>query len=108
MTRNSQSTEVAGKTAAGSITPVWDPEITIEEVTDPVYLERLRQHRERAQKNWDWLAAHQHELLPHGFGKFLAVAGQEAFLADTLFFFQAEDGIRHWSVTGVQTCALPI
>src|SRR5262249_59931419 len=21
---------------------------------------------------------------------------------------QAEDGIRHWSVTGVQTCALPI
>src|SRR5262249_22083333 len=26
----------------------------------------------------------------------------------TLFFFQAEDGIRDWSVTGVQTCALPI
>src|SRR5438046_2991605 len=24
------------------------------------------------------------------------------------FFFQAEDGIRGWSVTGVQTCALPI
>src|SRR5437763_9371649 len=26
----------------------------------------------------------------------------------TLFFFQAEDGIRCTSVTGVQTCALPI
>src|SRR5258706_11093487 len=25
-----------------------------------------------------------------------------------LVFFQAEDGIRDWSVTGVQTCALPI
>src|SRR4030066_586769 len=25
-----------------------------------------------------------------------------------LFFFQAEDGIRYSSVTGVQTCALPI
>src|SRR5262249_59069954 len=25
-----------------------------------------------------------------------------------IFFFQAEDGIRDWSVTGVQTCALPI
>src|SRR5262249_38327917 len=25
-----------------------------------------------------------------------------------IFFFQAEDGIRYWSVTGVQTCALPI
>src|SRR5437764_11025538 len=26
----------------------------------------------------------------------------------TSFFFQAEDGIRDTSVTGVQTCALPI
>src|SRR5690606_41051586 len=25
-----------------------------------------------------------------------------------LFFFQAEDGIRDYHVTGVQTCALPI
>src|SRR5256885_2962142 len=25
-----------------------------------------------------------------------------------LFFFQAEDGIREYKVTGVQTCALPI
>src|SRR5262249_59058592 len=28
--------------------------------------------------------------------------------ARLFFFFQAEDGIRDWSVTGVQTCALPI
>src|SRR5206468_4694344 len=27
---------------------------------------------------------------------------------DSLFFFQAEDGIRDLIVTGVQTCALPI
>src|SRR5256885_3852414 len=26
----------------------------------------------------------------------------------TYFFFQAEDGIRDYKVTGVQTCALPI
>src|SRR5258706_10292158 len=32
-------------------------------------------------------------------------AGQLYFF---FFFFQAEDGIRDWSVTGVQTCALPI
>src|SRR5262249_57260461 len=25
-----------------------------------------------------------------------------------VFVFQAEDGIRYWSVTGVQTCTLPI
>src|SRR5437764_1596600 len=28
--------------------------------------------------------------------------------ATSAFFFQAEDGIRDTSVTGVQTCALPI
>src|SRR2546430_17148933 len=27
---------------------------------------------------------------------------------DLFFFFQAEDGIRYLTVTGVQTCALPI
>ena len=27
---------------------------------------------------------------------------------DVDFFFQAEDGIRGYKVTGVQTCALPI
>src|SRR5260370_15853316 len=30
------------------------------------------------------------------------------FLPVFFFFFQAEDGIRDSSVTGVQTCALPI
>src|SRR2546426_5203981 len=29
-------------------------------------------------------------------------------LIDVFFFFQAEDGIRDYKVTGVQTCALPI
>src|SRR5438046_6250864 len=29
-------------------------------------------------------------------------------LPSMFFFFQAEDGIRDWSVTGVQTSALPI
>src|SRR5690606_40867335 len=28
--------------------------------------------------------------------------------SDVCFFFQAEDGIRDFHVTGVQTCALPI
>src|SRR2546430_3402408 len=35
----------------------------------------------------------------------LAMVRQELV---TLFFFQAEDGIRDLTVTGVQTCALPI
>src|SRR5262249_62048656 len=38
------------------------------------------------------------------------LVGENADLKRRLvdFFFQAEDGIRDWSVTGVQTCALPI
>src|SRR5438093_192847 len=34
--------------------------------------------------------------------------GMKMLTMTNLFFFQAEDGIRDWSVTGVQTCALPI
>src|SRR5256885_431557 len=30
------------------------------------------------------------------------------FMRASIFFFQAEDGIRDYKVTGVQTCALPI
>src|SRR5690606_32493887 len=37
----------------------------------------------------------------------LAVCYAE-FSFDYVFFFQAEDGIRDFHVTGVQTCALPI
>src|SRR5690606_39430401 len=31
-----------------------------------------------------------------------------SFIFPVFFFFQAEDGIRDFHVTGVQTCALPI
>src|SRR2546426_3198383 len=31
-----------------------------------------------------------------------------SYLFISFFFFQAEDGIRDYKVTGVQTCALPI
>src|SRR5256885_7116300 len=32
----------------------------------------------------------------------------QQWMAELAFFFQAEDGIRDYKVTGVQTCALPI
>src|SRR5260370_493534 len=41
------------------------------------------------------------ELFGHEKGAFTGAITQ-------IFFFQAEDGIRDSSVTGVQTCALPI
>src|SRR2546430_6479962 len=34
--------------------------------------------------------------------------GKALILFKLIFFFQAEDGIRDLTVTGVQTCALPI
>src|SRR5256885_5536216 len=37
---------------------------------------------------------------------FIFILIQESLI--TFFFFQAEDGIRDYKVTGVQTCALPI
>src|SRR2546430_9117344 len=43
------------------------------------------------------------ELCRDGVIKFISKYGVEYF-----FFFQAEDGIRDLTVTGVQTCALPI
>src|SRR6266478_306080 len=37
-----------------------------------------------------------------------AVVGQTIYNRRLNFFFQAEDGIRDGTVTGIQTCALPI
>ena len=37
-----------------------------------------------------------------------SVAEKVGSCESIFFFFQAEDGIRDISVTGVQTCALPI
>jgi hypothetical protein len=63
--------------------PVEGPRFTIEEVTDPVEIARFREHDERARRNSDWLQAHWADVLPQARGRFLAVAGQEAFVADS-------------------------
>src|SRR3954464_8228203 len=62
--------------------PVRQPQYVIEVVTDPAELARGREVREQFDRNSDWLEAHWPELLPQALGKCLAVAGQEAFLAD--------------------------
>ena len=60
-----------------------EPRFIIEEVTDPEEIARHRDVAERAKRNRDWLQAHWPDLLPQALGRFLAVAGQEAFVADT-------------------------
>src|SRR2546430_10099130 len=41
-------------------------------------------------------------------GECISMSSNESHDVSWFFFFQAEDGIRDLTVTGVQTCALPI
>jgi hypothetical protein len=60
-----------------------EPQLILEEVNDPATIARCQQQYERAKRNSDWLQANWAALLPHAYGRFIAVAGQEAFIADT-------------------------
>ena len=61
-----------------------EPKVTIEEVTDPVEIARHELCQEKFRRNRDWLEKHWGNVLPQAQGRFLAVAGQEAFIADSL------------------------
>ena len=61
-----------------------EPRFVIEEVTDPEEIARFRAQHERFRRNSDWLAAHWADVLPQARGRFLAVACQEAFIADSM------------------------
>ena len=71
-----------GSNMIGEQTPMKSA-FTIEEVTDPDEIARARAQDERHRRNSDWLQAHWPDVLPQARGKFLAVAGQEPFIADT-------------------------
>ena len=58
-------------------------QITMEEITDPAELERLRVQWEQAERNSAWLQAHAHEIYTQHRGKFIVVAGEELFVGDT-------------------------
>jgi hypothetical protein len=60
-----------------------EPVFQIEEVNDSVNVARCKAQDERGRRNSDWLQSHWADLLPQARGKFVAVAGQEAFIADT-------------------------
>jgi hypothetical protein len=64
-------------------TEPFESRFTIEEVTDPAEIARCLAQHEKGKRNSDWLQAHWSDLLPQARGKFVAVAGQEAFIADT-------------------------
>jgi len=60
-----------------------EPAFIIEEVSEPDEIARALAQDERHRRNSEWLQAHWAEVLPQARGKFLAVAGQEPFIADT-------------------------
>jgi hypothetical protein len=60
-----------------------ESQFVIEEVTDPDEIARLTAQDERARRNGHWLESHWADLLPAVRGKHLAVAGEEAFVADS-------------------------
>lgn len=60
-----------------------ESQVVIEKVSDPVEIARHRAWHEKARRNAEWLERHWHEVLPQAHGRFVAVAGQEAFIADT-------------------------
>ena len=57
--------------------------VTIGRRNDPALIARIKARDEKAQRNRDWLDAHLGELLPRAYDKLVAVAGQEALIAET-------------------------
>jgi|GEM_PF-707857 len=78
--------------------------LLIEEVSDAAEIARCQAQHERAQRNTEWLQAHWADLLPQARGKFLAVAGQEAFLADSAGAAWAWVEARHPEDDGAIVC----
>lgn len=52
-------------------------------MTDPEEVARARAQHERQLRNSHWLQAHWADVLPQARGKFVAIAGEEVFIAET-------------------------
>lgn len=57
--------------------------MTMEEVTDPEELAKSQAWRASADRNAMWLQAHAAEVYPRFRGKFVCIAGEELFVADS-------------------------
>lgn len=60
-----------------------EPKLSVEVVQDPEEMATALGQFERGRRNIEWLSSHWHEILPGARGRFVAVAGQEAFVADS-------------------------
>lgn len=62
---------------------MWQANIVIENVSDPVEIDGHKQGWEHFDRNCRWLEQNWKNLLPRARGMIVAVAGEEAFLAET-------------------------
>ena len=58
-------------------------QITMEEVTDPEELAKMRPQWTQAERNSAWLQLHATEIYRNYRGKFIVVAGEELFVGDS-------------------------
>jgi len=63
--------------------PNKPPAVTMQEVTDPQELADTRARRARFDRNETWLQAHAAEIYRRHRGKYICIAGEELFVADT-------------------------
>ena len=61
-----------------------EPACSIEDVSNALEVACVQGQDERHRRNNAWLQTHWEAVLPQARGKFLTVAGQEAFIAQTL------------------------
>ena len=59
-----------------------EPKLNVEVNDDPDFNVRFHTRRAQFRKNMNWLSSHWADVLPRASGRFVAVAGQEAFVAD--------------------------
>src|SRR5437763_453499 len=59
------------------------PALTVELGSPPADPAKALARMERARRNDQWIQAHWADFLPRALGKFVAVAGEEAFIADS-------------------------
>ena len=62
---------------------IKQPQIVMEEVSNPVELEQERAQDARFARNWAWFEAHADEIYASHRGKCICVAGEELFVADS-------------------------
>jgi hypothetical protein len=60
-----------------------DNAIVMEDVTDPAELAAAHAQREQFDRNAAWLQSQASEVYPKCRGKFICIAGEELFVADT-------------------------